>query len=306
MTKIMFFEDSVFICKFVQNILKNEPYELYFNLKAKDALEDVLKVMPDLILLNLVLDGMNGLDLCKILKKNEFLKDIPVIFVTSSDEENIIVKAFKCGACDFIVKPFKTMELIARIKCHSDNKELTDTLKSYAKKLEKSLKINEEYYIRDPLTNLFNRNFLLKHLTNSFNDNKKTSFSKSSKNDYILLADIDNLKSINDKYGHNIGDEVIITIAKMIQLHVLDQSVVGRWGGEQLLVVTKNISKADFQKMTERILDSIENFMFSDRGEFFNKSITIGSSLLDYNISIEENINNANAALYKGQRTDNK
>jgi serine phosphatase RsbU (regulator of sigma subunit) len=100
------------------NILMDAGYEVIPVSSGKEAMESIPELPPDLILLDIMMPELDGYELCKILKKNEKTRDIPVIFLTARIETNDILNAFKVGAVDYITKPFRKEELLARVKTH--------------------------------------------------------------------------------------------------------------------------------------------------------------------------------------------
>ena len=101
--------------KLLTVILEAENYQTSFALSGKDALERLNVLKPDLILLDLMMPDMNGLEVCKQIKSNSQYKDIPIIFLTASQEEHHLVEAYNLGASDYVTKPFKKPELLSRV-----------------------------------------------------------------------------------------------------------------------------------------------------------------------------------------------
>lgn len=104
--------------KLLTFILEGENYQTSFALSGKDALERLNVLKPDLILLDLMMPDMNGLEVCEKIKSNQQYKDIPIIFLTASQEEHHLVEAYNIGASDYVAKPFKKLELLNRIATH--------------------------------------------------------------------------------------------------------------------------------------------------------------------------------------------
>ncbi|WP_017294330.1 response regulator [Geminocystis herdmanii] len=104
--------------KLLTFILEGENYQTSFALSGKDALERLNVLKPDLILLDLMMPDMNGLEVCEKIKSNQQYKDIPIIFLTASQEEHHLVEAYNIGASDYVAKPFKKPELLNRIATH--------------------------------------------------------------------------------------------------------------------------------------------------------------------------------------------
>ncbi len=119
------------------NILRKENYQISFASQGEQALSMISDVKPDLILLDIMMPGMDGYEVCEKLKSNMETNEIPVIFLTAKTEITDIVKGLQSGAVDFISKPFNSAELLARINTHLELKQAKKELKNYAVQLEK-------------------------------------------------------------------------------------------------------------------------------------------------------------------------
>ena len=125
----------------IGSFLYNKNYKIILAKSGKDALKLVENNHPDLILLDIMMPGMNGYEVCEKLKANNQTKDIPVMFLTAKTETKDIIKGFKTGGVDYITKPFIKEELLARIQTHINLKVSQDLLKEQAIKIEKANKI---------------------------------------------------------------------------------------------------------------------------------------------------------------------
>jgi DNA-binding response OmpR family regulator len=135
--KILIVDDVPKNIELAANILQTKNYNITFAKSGAIALEKVKSIDFDLILLDVMMPGMDGFEVCEILKKDEATKDIPVIFVTAKSETENVVKGFELGAVDYVTKPFKTEELLARVKTHIDIREKLVEKKQIEKELEK-------------------------------------------------------------------------------------------------------------------------------------------------------------------------
>ena len=122
--------------KLLTFILEAENYQTSFALSGKDALERLNVLKPDLILLDLMMPDMSGLEVCEKVKSDPRYQDIPIIFLTASQEENHLVDAYKLGACDYVTKPFKKPELLARISTQLTLQNQTKLIKKLQEEIE--------------------------------------------------------------------------------------------------------------------------------------------------------------------------
>jgi two-component system, sensor histidine kinase len=133
---ILVVDDMTQNLQILMSILEKVGYNISFALSGKQTLERLTKVKPDLILLDLMMPDLDGLEVCKRLKVNPDWCDIPVIFLTASHEPDKLLEAFEKGAVDYVTKPFKTAELLARVKTHLELKQTRDELKNMTEELE--------------------------------------------------------------------------------------------------------------------------------------------------------------------------
>jgi len=138
---ILIIDDDTINLQVIGSFLYNKNYKIILAKNGNDALKSVENNHPDLILLDIMMPGMNGYEVCKKLKANNQTKDIPVIFLTAKTETKDIIKGFDTGGVDYITKPFIKEELLARVKTHISLKVSQDLLKEQAKTLKKANKI---------------------------------------------------------------------------------------------------------------------------------------------------------------------
>lgn len=197
---------------------------------GKEAIEHCRAHKPDLVLLDMNMPDLNGLDVCKALKANPDTIDIPVIFVTATldvDSENA---CWEVGTSDFVMKPVIASTLIHRIKTHLLNKLKTDYL--------------ELMTFHDQLTGQYNRMYLTKEIPLLVKQVARDDGQVGA-----IMIDIDYFKLYNDTYGHLKGDECLKQVAKIIADTVRrPKDAVIRFGGEEFLVL---IPYADLQGVSQ-------------------------------------------------------
>ena len=242
-------------------ILDTAGYGTTFAISGKQALERVKVTEIDLILLDLMMPEINGIEVCKLLKEDENTAHIPVIFLTAVTETNNVLNAFEAGAVDYVTKPFRTPELLARIKIHLDLKRTKD-------ELEKAYEEMKRIAATDELTGIPNRRSIVNFGRQEFALSKRYNSPFA-----VLMIDVDKFKTINDTHGHDIGDEALkmmvnVTLnclrkvdyigrleteeealkkqARLVQLETQTETLVktsdleahlGRLGGEEFVVV---------------------------------------------------------------------
>ncbi|WP_242824648.1 response regulator [Clostridium tyrobutyricum] len=193
--EILLVDDTPEHIEFIVSILSQNDFKIRVATKGKTALKLLKQHIPDLILLDVYMPIMNGFQVCKLIKSNEAFSDIPIIFLTASNDEKSIEKGFELGAQDYVVKPFNSKELLARINTHIKIKQQTETIKEAYKELD-SFCYSVSHDLKAPL---FSINKLIEFI---FLDH-----SKSLNSDCIEL-----LGSIKEK-----SDEVIKMITRLLE-----------------------------------------------------------------------------------------
>jgi diguanylate cyclase (GGDEF)-like protein len=245
------------------------------------ALEIAKDDKPALILLDIMMPDMDGYEVCKKLQSDSDTKDIPVIFITAKTDEDSIEKAYATGGIDYITKPFKPRELIARVKTQLKLRELINHLDFIAS--------------FDQMTGIYNRR--------KFFELSTQRFSKSKEDLYGVMIDIDKFKLINDTYGHPVGDEVIKKVAITINDYILDSTIFGRMGGEEFALICHATSKEEVVKKIEEIRELIEKLeIITDDGSVVTCTISEGVSKASESVnSIDLLLKEADKALYEAK-----
>ena len=291
--KILAVDDSLLICQQIEKVLKNEEYTVYKSHSAKETLELLEEVDPDLILLDVILPDMEGYELFEKIKAKD-KKHAPVIFITSKDSEQDEIRGFELGACDYIKKPFRPEELKSRVKAHLEDKRERDELKILNETLKANMQILNRVAYRDELTGLYNRRFVVEKLAQDL--------MEPNRQDALVMIDVDDFKHVNDCYGHDAGDMVLVCISNIME-SVCRRHKVIRWGGEEFLIILMAVTKQECYEVCEEIRKEIQAFPFLQGNTTFYCTVTLGISLYDKEQSFKMNMTHADMALYRGKKT---
>jgi DNA-binding NtrC family response regulator len=134
--KVLIIDDTPANIRVLSQTLEPEGYEIFTAARGEQGLALAARVMPDVILLDVVMPGRNGYAICRDLKHNVATRDIPVLFVTARQEVDDVLRGFQSGATDYVVQPFRAEEVVARVKAHSEIARLTRELKERNRELE--------------------------------------------------------------------------------------------------------------------------------------------------------------------------
>lgn len=297
MEKVLVVDDNPANIRILAEMLKEKFSVLAANngLRAIKIAEDY---NPDIILMDVIMPELDGFETTIKLKNNIKTEEIPVIFITAKNDVDDIVRGFSVGGCDYVTKPFNHEELFARLDTHVELKKSKELLKKYINELEVKNDELDKMSKTDYLTGLANRRFMMERIKEELarKERNKTNMS-------ILMCDIDHFKRINDTFGHEIGDLVIKEVTHHINKILRKYDVVSRWGGEEFLILLPDMGEKDACIIAEKIRKEIEISKVTAQKIECRVSITIGLTEYNEKISISDNINNADEALYEGKNS---
>ncbi len=274
--------------------LLSDKYDILVTLDGQGALDILNEDTVDLILLDIMMPVMNGYEVCRKLKANEKTKNIPVIFITAKTDEDSIEKAYDEGGIDYVTKPFRPRELLARVKTVIKLQQLISNLEQ----TQKELKLLAS---TDPMTNLYNRRYFSKVSEHILDLAKRDKTSLC-----VIMLDIDKFKNINDTYGHKVGDEVIIDLANRLNDKTRNSDIVCRFGGEEFVILLPDTTINGAFIIAEKIREEVENYEIDlEYGRYLKYTISIGVSevIHDEDVNIEATIHRADEALYKAKNS---
>lgn len=287
---ILIVDDSLVNLKVVGSILQQIGYSTALAHSGAQAMEQLNRVKPDLVLLDLMMPDMDGLEFCELLKANRDNSDVSIIFLTASQDRAHLLQAFEQGACDYVTKPFNRPELAARVKTHLMLKHTVNELKLALGQMEQLAKT-------DGLTGLLNRRSLFEAAEQEFLRAQRYSRPLS-----ILMLDIDHFKRINDTYGHQIGDRVIQQVADVLKAALRQVDITGRYGGEEFVVVLPETDLHQSIEVAERLRYLIDSLSTSTVLGELRITASVGVAVRrDQVRSIEEMLNQADKALYQAK-----
>ncbi|KLI68839.1 diguanylate cyclase [Vibrio vulnificus CladeA-yb158] len=281
-TEILVVDDTVDNVKLLSQLLQNEGYLVKGALSAKSALRMCQKKKPDLILLDIMMPEVDGYELCRQLKKDPSTQDIPVIFLSALDHVQDKVRAFQIGGVDYIQKPFEVMEVLARVRTHAGLVTLQRALIEQNEQLKRMA-------TTDALTGLVNRRYLA------------DMAGKVSGNFALILFDIDDFKTINDQYGHHVGDEVLVRIADITRRVIGQHGYCARWGGEEFLILLPNFDAKRAYDLAACIQDEFNESKGTLGAYHFTASFGVACN--QGALSFHHVIRQADAAMYQGKKS---
>jgi two-component system cell cycle response regulator len=289
--KILIAEDDPISRKLLQKALERSGYDVLAVENGKQALEALCALdAPRLALLDWVMPELDGPGVCRAVRKRTEQTYAYMVLLTSKDSKEETVVGLESGADDYLTKPFNIEELRARLRVGERILLLEDRL----------VEARENMRFRathDPLTALLNRGAILdllnRELHRSHRENKSTA---------ILLGDVDHFKRVNDTLGHLVGDEVLAEIARRLLGAVRSYDFVGRYGGEEFLVILNSCDPAYGPTRADSIRKSISKPIMTTKGPL---NLTMSFGVLQSAEwgprSLEELLHGVDTALYQAK-----
>jgi len=237
--------------------LFREECEVFMATDGEQALHMCRTLLPDLVLLDVHMEGLDGHQVCRHLKDDPQTSEIPIIFVTAQGAEEDEVRGFELGAVDFIVKPINPVIVRARVNTHLTLKRQSDMLRSVA--------------LLDGLTGVANRRMFDEKLERDWRQCMREQVTLS-----VIMIDVDYFKRYNDRYGHLQGDTCLQTLAKVLD-DVINRpyDLLARYGGEEFACVLPNTHLKGAVQIAERMRANVEALKMEHLGSETAQIITI-------------------------------
>lgn len=286
--RLLIVDDAMENIQILNHVL-GEEHEVLFAMNGEKALELAHQHRPDLILLDAVMPGMDGYEVCAALRASAELRDIPVIFVTALTTPEDETRALEAGAVDFITKPFNVAVVRARVRTHLTLKRQSDAMR--------------ELTLTDPLTGVANRR--------SFNDALDSEWRRCARARTplsVIMIDIDHFKLYNDAYGHQAGDICLRQVANaMVQCAGRTPDLLARYGGEEFVILLPQASMQGAEIVAQRILAAVRALAIPHRMSSAADTVTVSlgiSSIVptEGNCDSDALLRSADEALYQAKK----
>lgn len=291
--KILIIEDELIFRRMVKKYLLEAGYEI---VEAEDGLSawELFQKEPfQLVITDWMMPGLDGPALVQKIRTSGQKSYTYIIMLTAMDNKDNIVLGLESGADEYLTKPFNSRELIARVASGMRILRLEEELMQARIQME-------ALAMHDGLTGLLNRRAIEEYAEAEFNmaGRKKQAMS-------VILLDIDHFKNVNDRFGHKFGDVVLRQVAQTLKEDLRNYDRVGRWGGEEFLLILPGTELKDAVTVAERLRSKTAAVQTSlENGETFSIHISLGTACTTGQFqSLAKLIDAADQALYQAKQS---
>lgn len=269
MASILVVEDDEAIAQMIKLILGKHGHALRHAINGEEALQLIQTWPPDLIISDVMMPGLDGFGLAARLQEDQSTRHLPIIFVTALSQVEHLSHGLNLGAVDYLTKPFRGLELEARVNTALRLKFLQDDLRQANTQLT-------ELTLVDSLTGLKNHRFVTEYL-------EQTLLQAARYNEAVsaMMIDLDFFKRVNDSYGHPVGNEVLKELAGILRNKARQADSVCRFGGEEFLIICPSTPRVSANTLAERIRAAVAEYAFSALPVSYSLTISIGVATYD-------------------------
>jgi two-component system cell cycle response regulator len=290
--QILVVDDSPVSRKVLEHALSDEPCTLFFAESGEEALRLFQERRPALVITDWMLPDSSGPELCERIRADGQNSYTYIILLTSMTEKDSVVKGLAAGADDYLTKPFDASELLARIGV---GRRIIDL----HREIEAKNRLLEEAARTDDLTGLANRRAIEEWATRQLRGAARHAFPL-----WVVLADLDSFKSINDNYGHDAGDAVLQKFAEILRKNTRASDLSGRLGGDEFLLILTHVERANIEIALDRLREQFGSQIFTFNGHKVKVTASFGiagfqgGEVLEFGALVRQ----ADKALYVAKR----
>ena len=288
---ILIAEDDFTSRSILAMMLEKHGYKVMATVNGAEAWDAMQQPdAPKLAILDWMMPEMDGIEVCRNVRALKTDQPPYIIMLTPRDGKADVVAGLEAGADDYLAKPYDPDELRARVGVGRRVLEIETKLAEARDAL-----VHEATH--DPLTGILNRRAILGHLAKEL-----SRAARSGKMVGVGLCDLDHFKEINDRYGHLVGDEVLCGFIRIIQANLREYDLIGRYGGEEFLVITPEAGELAPERAYERLCERILESPIPTRAGDISITVSIGVSQGTGADTVDGLLSRADAALYQAKK----
>ncbi len=291
--KVLVADDSRIYRKLVEQALSAKQYQVMFAKSGQEAIDLFSHHEPSLVITDWQMPDLTGIQLCEHIRNHPGKSYTYLIILTGMTEKQDLVKGLAAGADDYLTKPFHSDELLARVGV---GRRIVDL----HRQLEAKNVLLKELALTDSLTGLPNRRAIEEWSTRQLSGALRYGFTF-----HVVLADLDHFKSVNDTYGHEVGDTVLKKFSEILKSHSRRSDICGRVGGEEFLSILTHTTQANARMVVERIRQQVEAAKFEVGGKTLKITASFGLASFEgaQTADFSRLVSQADAALYVAKRS---
>lgn len=263
---ILAVDDSAIYRKLVDQSLSRDRYPVLFAQNGREALRVFAEHRPALVITDWTMPDITGPDLCRRIRSEFPDQYAYLILLTSNTNKEQVIEGLAAGADDYLTKPFHPGELLARVGVGRRIIALHRQVQAKNRELQ-------ELALTDPLTGLPNRRAVDLWASRQFSAAARHDFPL-----WVVIADLDRFKGINDSFGHDAGDVVLRKFSEVLKANTRQSNICGRFGGEEFLLVLTHVDKMQARIAIERIRKTFEAQQFIFEGKIARATASFGAA----------------------------
>lgn len=276
--RVLVADDEVGERQTVCEMLCRLGYEVFEAVDGQQALEMALKVQPQVLIADCALSELNGVQLTQALRGTKLGRGMVILILAAMDCEDRLVEAFEAGADDYLARPVRERVLAARLQAGERVLELQqevardhEEMQQFAAELAVSNRRLHEAAVTDVLTGFRNRRYAMDRLEKEWSASLRSQRPLS-----CMMIDIDSFKQINDCYGHDIGDRVLLELSQVLKNNLRANDEICRIGGDEFLVISPDTDAVSARLVAERMRSAAEKLMVDTPRGLLRCGISIG------------------------------
>jgi two-component system cell cycle response regulator len=293
-SRLMLVDDDMVQSRRVGDRLTAGGYQVTGFADHKQALEHARNHPDfDLIVISAELADIDGLRLATQFKALEQIRNVPILMLVDEEQQNTMLKGLELGVNDYLLTPVDFNEMFARVKTQIRRKKYQEALRS-------NYQESVSMAVVDSLTRLYNRHYLDTHLKNLVRQAGEQGRALS-----LMIMDMDHFKSVNDTYGHDVGDEVLKQLSGIIMNTIRSADLAARYGGEEFVILMPETDAARAFEAAERLRRNVEihGFAVNHADSPIKKTVSIGYATMNTNDTPESLLKRADVALYEAKNS---
>lgn len=283
--RVLIAEDDHISSKILDNNLRDWGYDVVLARHGKRAWQALQDPAIRMAILDWMMPGMDGPELCARIRRRRKYKYTYVILLSAKDRKQDIISGLSSGADDYMTKPVNYLELRARLMTGQRIIDLEDRLLTAQEQLK-------DLASRDSLTRVWNRAEILRFLKEESDRSRRQAKSVG-----VIMTDIDAFKTINDRLGHDAGDRALLRVVSRIRRNVRTSDRVGRYGGDEIIIILPDCNPAGIRMIAERLRQAVGSRPVRCQSERFVVTISAGCSVAGPAEDVRALVRRADAAL---------